>query len=80
MKTTHSGGLDGAKVPSKSRFGPSSPRYGQFSVLMLCVPDMAVMGSKTAQNGAKRLVLGPVLGLDAECEKATTGVTQSHSL
>ena len=55
METTQPGGLHWEKVPSESRFGPSSPRYGHFSVSRLIAP-----GPKQAAEGAQRVCCGPL--------------------
>ena len=53
VETTKSGGWHGEKVPSESRFGPSSPRYSQFSG-----SDVAKSGHVWAQHGVTDTVRG----------------------
>ena len=52
--TTKSWGWHREKVPSESRFGPSSPRYGQFSVLDHGAPSGPKLGQRTPFGSKNR--------------------------
>ena len=54
VETTKTGGLHPGKVPPESRFRPSSPRYGHFSVLTPGPPRAPRIGPETTRNGPKQ--------------------------